>query len=83
MQAALHEHWAGKRRSMKVPMMGLLCIGNREVARMPVGARWVSGWWESGPSAAVHGFGHTGEGPLKVRTARSGRGDHAATYRGV
>ena len=66
---------------MKVSLIGSLCVGDREAARMPVGARRVSCWWESGPSAGVHGFGCTGEGPLKVWAARSGRGDHATTYR--
>ena len=33
-----------------VPLMGWLCIGDKEAARMPVGAHWVSCWWESGPT---------------------------------
>ena len=38
MQAAFLRALGRKQRSMKVPMMGSLCIGNREVAWMLVGA---------------------------------------------
>ena len=81
-QAAFARALSRRTKVHEVPLMGWLCVGNREAARMPVGARWVSCWWESGPSAGVHGFGCTGEGPLRVRAARSGGGDRATMYKG-
>ena len=83
MQAAFALALSRQTEVHESPPDGVVMHGDREAARMPVGARQVSGWWESGPSAAVHGFECTGEAPLKQDGEECARGPCDNVQRGA